>query len=59
MDCGSPGIPTNGLTDVIMTTFGSVVNHSCVDNFLLCGSESRTCQANGLWFGSLPVCICK
>lgn len=40
-----------------MTTFGSVAYHSCDDEFLLCGSENRTCQANGLWSGSLPDCI--
>lgn len=59
VDCGSPGTPTNGLSDIITTIFGSVVNHSCDDEFILCGSENRTCQANGMWSGSVPDCISK
>ena len=59
VDCGSPGVPINGLSNVITTTFGSVAYHSCDDEFLLCGSENRTCQANGLWSESLPDCISK
>jgi len=52
-------MPINGMTDVVSTTFGSVAEHSCNGEFLLCGSENRTCQANGLWSGSLPDCISK
>jgi len=59
VDCGMPGIPANGTSDVTTTTFGSVVGHSCFDGFLLCGLGSRTCQANGMWSGSLPNCTSK
>ena len=59
VDCGSPGVPINGSSNVTMTTFGSVAYHSCDNEFLLCGSENRTCEANGLWSESLPDCISK
>ena len=59
VDCGPLGTPTNGMSVVNTTTFGSVAEHNCLDGFLLCGSQSRTCQASGLWSGSLPDCISK
>jgi len=59
VNCGPPGTPQNGNTEVTSTTFGSVAEHDCNDGFLLCGSENRTCQSNGSWSGSLPECISK
>ena len=59
IDCGSPGTPINGMTSVDSTTVGSFVSHSCDDEFILCGSENRTCQDDGMWSGSLPECISK
>ena len=59
VDCEMPGIPANGISDVTTTTLGSVARHSCLEGFLLCGVESRTCQANGMWSESLPNCTSK
>ena len=40
--------------------FGSIVNITCNKGYKLTfGSQLRTCQENGTWSGSLPVCTSK
>ena len=58
-DCGDPGIPSNGNTMVTSTTFGSLVNHTCNEGFLLNGESQRVCLVNGSWSDSLPTCTSK
>ena len=57
VDCGSPGTPTNGNAIIISTTFGTTIMYSCNETYILCGSDSRTCQANATWSGEVPDCI--
>ena len=73
VDCGKPGTPFNGstsgtfinvtLTDVpilvLVTIFGSVVNHTCNEGFTLVGAFERECLANGSWSAPLPTCESK
>ena len=54
--CGDPGVPANGFRNVTSTEFGSTVGYSCVLGYELQGSNARTCQADGLWSGSVPTC---
>ena len=40
--------------------FGSVINSACDEGYeLTSGNLTRTCQANGKWSGSQPVCTSK
>ncbi|XP_072848120.2 sushi, von Willebrand factor type A, EGF and pentraxin domain-containing protein 1 isoform X1 [Pogona vitticeps] len=37
--------------------FGSIVNYTCMDGFLLKGISSISCQADGTWSFPMPECI--
>ena len=54
--CPSLPDPLNG--GVILTTVsvGSVATYTCNSGFELVGSETRTCQGDGMWSGETPVC---
>ena len=56
VDCGDPGTPTNGQRSLSSTTYTSVVTYTCGVGYTLQGSNSRTCQSNGQWSGSVPQC---
>ena len=56
IDCGDPGTPTNGQRTLSSTTYNSVVTYTCDVGYTLQGSNSRTCQTNGQWSGSVPRC---
>ena len=57
IDCGSLQDPENGMVSVTETTFGSTASYSCSgSNYLLVGAAERTCQADGMWSGSAPIC---
>ena len=56
VDCGDPGTPTNGQRSLSGTTYNSVVTYTCDVGYTLQGSNSRTCQPDGQWSGSVPQC---
>lgn len=58
-DCGDPGEPLFGRRELSNTTYRSTVNYTCVNStyYLLEGSATRQCLANGSWSGSLPSCV--
>ena len=56
IDCGDPGTPTNGQRSLSSTTYNSVVTYTCDVGYTLQGSNSRTCQSDGRWSGSVPQC---
>ena len=56
IDCGDPGTPTNGQRSLSSTTYNSVVTYTCDVGYTLQGSNSRTCQSDGEWSGSVPQC---
>ena len=56
VDCGDPGILTNGQRRLSSTTYNSVVTYTCDVDYTLQGSNSRSCQSNGQWSGSVPQC---
>ena len=59
VNCGYPGKPSNGDTMVTVTTFGSIVNHTCNEGYELIGANERECLANGSWSAPLPSCQSK
>ena len=60
VDCGSLENPINGLVDTSDgTTFGSTAMYSCNLNFMVNGSSTRLCTAEGVWGGEPPTCVGK
>ncbi|XP_068694975.1 sushi, von Willebrand factor type A, EGF and pentraxin domain-containing protein 1-like isoform X1 [Montipora foliosa] len=58
-DCGPLSVPTNGSSSGNLTTFPNTVVFGCDDGFILVGSDTRGCQANGSWSGSQTFCQAK
>ena len=60
-DCGGLSSPGNGSvsTEEQTTTYGQVANYTCNPGYTLIGEQSRTCQQDGNWSGSPPVCEVK
>lgn len=56
IDCGSLEPPDFGTIELTGTTFGSFATYSCQQGYVLIGSPTRVCQANGEWSGSAPIC---
>ena len=57
VDCGDPGPLTNGQHILFTTTYNSVAIFTCDVGYTLQGPNSRTCQSDGQWSGSVPQCI--
>uniref|UniRef100_A0A8C4ZUZ7 CUB and Sushi multiple domains 1 n=1 Tax=Gadus morhua TaxID=8049 RepID=A0A8C4ZUZ7_GADMO len=55
--CGDPGSPGGGFREGKIFTFRSEVRFYCHPPYLLVGSPSRVCQAEGSWSGQHPACI--
>ena len=59
VDCGDPGTLANGFRIGSNQNFGNEVSYRCDFGFQLSGSQTRSCQSNGRWSGTLPVCMSK
>lgn len=59
VDCGDPGVPSNGNTMVTNTVYSSIVNHTCNAGYALNGANQRKCLASGNWLKPLPFCESK
>lgn len=57
--CGSLPNPRNGAVSVTGTVFGDVATYSCNGGYEVMGVINRTCDENGLWTGTEPVCAGK
>ncbi|XP_030270316.1 CUB and sushi domain-containing protein 1-like isoform X1 [Sparus aurata] len=55
--CGDPGSPGGGFREGNIFSFRSEVRFYCHTPYLLVGSVSRVCQADGIWSGQQPACI--
>ena len=57
VNCGDPGVPINGQKVGDTFTYLETVAFSCVsDDYSLIGSPAITCQSNGSWSDTVPVC---
>ncbi|CAG05694.1 unnamed protein product [Tetraodon nigroviridis] len=55
--CGDPGSPGGGYREGNIFSYRSEVRFYCQTPYLLVGSMSRVCQADGSWSGQQPACI--
>uniref|UniRef100_A0A672FLN5 CUB and Sushi multiple domains 1 n=1 Tax=Salarias fasciatus TaxID=181472 RepID=A0A672FLN5_SALFA len=55
--CGDPGSPGGGFREGNIFSYRSEVRFYCHSPYLLVGSASRACQADGIWSGQQPACI--
>uniref|UniRef100_A0A3Q4GHG8 CUB and Sushi multiple domains 1 n=1 Tax=Neolamprologus brichardi TaxID=32507 RepID=A0A3Q4GHG8_NEOBR len=55
--CGDPGSPGGGFREGNIFSYRSEVRFYCHAPYLLVGSASRVCQADGSWSGQQPACI--
>ena len=59
VDCGALTNLANGhVSHTAGTTLGQTATYSCNPGYDLVGGSSRTCQATGVWSGSVPTCQC-
>jgi hypothetical protein len=56
VDCGALPAIANGLVKAVATTYGATATYACSAGYFLTGTPTRTCQADGTWSGSTPVC---
>ena len=56
VNCGHPGVPSNGKVNLTNATLGSTVTYTCDVPFVLCGDDTRTCLPTGVWSGVAPSC---
>uniref|UniRef100_A0AAQ4Q019 CUB and Sushi multiple domains 1 n=1 Tax=Gasterosteus aculeatus aculeatus TaxID=481459 RepID=A0AAQ4Q019_GASAC len=55
--CGDSGSPGGGFREGNIFSYRSEVRFYCHSPYLLVGSASRVCQADGMWSGHQPACI--
>jgi len=55
-DCGPLAVPLNGSLTGNETTFPNEASFSCDNGFILNGSRTRRCQADGSWSGIQATC---
>lgn len=53
-DCGDP-TPTSGSANDTTYTFGAVIEITCNAGYVIVGTSTIECQADGTWSGS-PTC---
>ena len=56
--CPGLSAPENGSVSVSKgEDVGSIATYTCDEGFKLVGQSTRSCQENGAWDGTEPLCI--
>ena len=55
--CSGLVAPLNGSLSSTSAMFGSSVTYTCGSGYVLAGSATRTCQADGSFAGTAPTCV--
>ncbi|XP_063331467.1 beta-2-glycoprotein 1-like [Pelmatolapia mariae] len=55
--CPYPDSPSNGDLYYEDTVYQSTINYTCQEGYILSGSSTSVCQANGTWSTPVPECI--
>lgn len=56
-DCGPLSNPENGLVQhALGTIYGQTATYLCNARYILTGSQTRQCAADGRWTNSAPTC---
>ncbi|PWA28849.1 hypothetical protein CCH79_00012875 [Gambusia affinis] len=56
VSCGDPGVIANGLTHGRDFVYPEVLHFECHSGFVLKGTDTIACQADGNWNGQTPRC---
>lgn len=58
VDCGAPPNIDNGQYSLLndSTTFGSIVEYTCSDDYWLEGQKKQICTREGKWSADAPSC---
>jgi len=56
VDCGKPLGTAYVSVSAPITTYGSTATYSCAPGYSLNSPATVTCQANGVWSGTVPLC---
>lgn len=61
VDCGAPPNTDNGRYALLnrTTTYGSMVEYTCSDDYWLDGQRLQHCTREGKWSADTPSCECK
>ncbi len=57
VSCGGLSNPSNGWVSAPSTGYGSTASYGCQSGYTRSGSATRTCQANGNWSSTAPICV--
>ena len=56
INCGELNSPSNGQVTIIDNTAGGTAVYTCNLGYTLVGRDTRTCQEDGSWSGTAPIC---
>ncbi|XP_053715495.1 sushi, von Willebrand factor type A, EGF and pentraxin domain-containing protein 1 isoform X1 [Synchiropus splendidus] len=56
VSCGDPGIIANGTVSGNSFVYLALLSYQCRPGFIMKGSRTIICQANGKWNGDKPLC---
>lgn len=60
INCGNPGLVTNGNVLGGQYFYGSTITFECNTDFNLTrGSSHQTCRSDATWSDKKPLCLCE
>lgn len=59
IECSDPGVPVDGKRNSSARTYTDVIEYECNNGFVLNGTSTIQCQADGTWTAPTPHCTGK